>query len=134
MKGSGGTEGGIGLFFIGLCLSIGSAYLFLDSVRMTTGNFGWISGLYASRFSGGFQTTSMGIVFVPFFLGTFALFYDSSKKWAWWLMWSGVGIICVEILSKLHFYMNVKTSHFMLMLMCFSAGLAMLAKSYKAIK
>lgn len=134
MKGSGGTEGGIGLFFIGLCLAIGSLFMFFDSVRVTTGNFGWVSGMYGSYFSRGFQTTSMGIIFVPFFLGIFALFYDASKKWAWWLMWFGVGVILTEILSRIHFYMNVKTSHFILMLVLLAAGLAMMARSYKAVK
>lgn len=135
MKGSGGTEGGTGLFFIGLCLAIGSTYLFFDSVRVTTGaGFGWISGLYARNMSGGFQTTSMGIIFVPFFLGVFLLFYDASKRWAWWVMWGGVGIIAVEILSRIHFYMNVKTTHFMLMVVGLAAGLALMAKSYKSMK
>lgn len=119
------------LFSIGFLLTIGSLYFFLDSVRMTTNGFGFISGLYAHRFSGGMQTTSMGLIFVPFFLGVVALFYDASKNWAWWLMWFGVSIIGIEILSKIHFYMNVKTTHFMLMVICFAAGCAFMLRSYK---
>jgi len=134
MKGSGGTEGGTGLFFLGLCLSIGAVYFFFDSVRVTTGGFGWMTGLYARHMSGGFQTTSMGLIFVPFFLGVFLLFYDASKKWAWWIVWIGLGIIAVEILSRLHFYMNVKTTHLLLMFVGLAAGLALMAKSYKSLK
>lgn len=43
MKGSGGTEGGVGQFFIGLVLAGLAIYLFFDSVRVTTG-VGLVSG------------------------------------------------------------------------------------------
>lgn len=134
MKGSGGTEGGTGLFFLGICLAIGAVYFFFDSVRVTTGGFGWITGLYARHLHGGFQTTSMGLIFAPFFIGVFLLFYDAAFKWAWWIVWGGLGIIAVEILSRLHFYMNIKTTHLLMIFVGFAAGLALMARSYRAIK
>ena len=45
MRGSGGTPGGLGQFFVGLGLAIVSAYLFFDSVHVDTAPAGWISGL-----------------------------------------------------------------------------------------
>lgn len=134
MKGSGGTEGGVGTFFLGLCLAIGAAYFFFDSVRVGTGGHGWITGMYRGWFHGGWETTSLGVIFVPFFLGVLLLFYDARMKWAWWVMWGGLAIIAVEILSRLRFYMYMKTTHLLIIIAMLAAGTALMLKSYKSVK
>jgi hypothetical protein len=138
MKGSGGTQGGVGMFFIGLCLAIGATWLFFDSVRVGTAGYGWMSGAFhgwRGRGGGGMlETTSMGIIFVPFFLGVLALFYNSKQKWAWILTTVGVGIIAVEILSRLRFMMYMKTSSLILMIVMFAAGCAFMLRSYGSVK
>ena len=121
MKGSGGTEGGFFLFGFGFLLSALAGWLLLDSVIAETGR-GLISGFLRGgregvggghRFG---ETTSMGIIFVPFLVSVMALFYDASKKWAWWLLYLGLAIVAVEILSHLRFRMSMKTSHLLLVL------------------
>lgn len=132
LKGSGGTEGGIGLFTVGFALAIGALYFFFDSVNVSTGNYGLFSGFVRNQFQGSnFQTTSMGLIFVPFFLGVVALFYESKWKWAWGLMYVGLGIISIEILSHIRFMMHMKSSHFLLLIVLFGAGVAMMLRSYK---
>jgi hypothetical protein len=132
MKGSGGTEGGLGQFAIGFGLAMLALYLFFDSIRVSSG-IGMVSrGLFGGRGSGGFwETTSMGIVFMPFFLGVLALFYDAKQKWAWWLMWLGVAVMAVEIISCMRFRFDIKTTHFLGMLTLFAAGAAMMMRSYR---
>jgi len=130
MKGSGGTEGGIADFLIGACLAGLAVYLFFDSVRMTTGGHGLVSGLLLARRGGHWETTSMGIVFVPFGIGVFSLFVDASRKWAWWLTHIGLAIVAIEILSRIRFLLEIKTSHFILMLLLFLFGCALMFKSY----
>lgn len=135
MKGSGGTEGGFLSFGVGFLLSALAAYLLLDSVIATTGN-GLFSGFIRGRNGVGSgrsfgETTSMGIVFLPFMLGVVALFYDAGKKWAWWLTYIGLGVVAVEILSHLRFQMSVRTSHLLLMLGMFAAGVGLMLRSYK---
>jgi len=131
MKGSGGTEGGFFLFGIGFLLSAIAAYMLFDSVNATTG-YGLFSGMMrGSQHSGFGHTTSMGIVFVPFMLGVVALFYDASKKWAWFLMYAGVTIVGIEILSHIRFEMKMKTSHLILMLGMFAAGVGLMLRSYR---
>ncbi len=135
MKGSGGTEGGFFLFGIGFAMSALAAWLLLDSVIAETGH-GVLSSLLRRRDGvGGGQrfgeTTSMGIIFVPFLAGVVALFYDASKKWAWWLLYIGLGIVAVEILSHLRFRMSVKVSHLMMMLGMFAAGVGLMLRSYR---
>ena len=130
MKGSGGTEGGIADFVIGFCLAGLAVYLFFDSVRMTTGGHGFVSGLLSARRGGHWETTSMGIVFVPFGIGVFSLFVDATRKWAWWLTHIGLAIVAVEILSRVRFLIEIKTSHFFMMLILFLFGCALMFKSY----
>ena len=133
MRGSGGTEGGVGQFCIGMLMAGIGAWLFFDSVRVATDGAGWVSGLiHQGRGGHGpVETTSMGILFIPFFLGVFSLFVNTKQKWAWGLTWLGIGILTVEVLSRVRFYMNTKLTHFGLMLILFAAGCAFMFRSYR---
>ena len=134
MKGSGGTEGGVGQFFIGLLLAGLGIYLFFDSVRVTTG-IGLISGdlhRLVGRGSGGLgETTSMGILFVPFVIAVITLFYDARKKWGWWLLYFSIAVIAVEILSRIRFLMNTKLTHLLGMMVLFAAGVGLILRSLR---
>jgi len=129
MIGSGGTPGGIGKFWIGFVLMALGVYFFFDSVRVTTGQFGWISRQTSGWFGG--HTGSMGIVFLPFIIGVISLFYDSKQTWAWVLMYAGLAVIAVEILSRVHFLMNVKTTHLLMMFVLFAGGVGLMLHSYR---
>ena len=133
MKGSGGTEGGVGQFFLGFGLAALAVYLFFDSVQVMTDGGGLISGMIRGRRGGGGgmgHTTSMGILFIPFFVGVFSLFVNSRQKWAWGLTYLGIGILSIEIASRFRFYINMKLTHLLLMLILFAAGSAMMFRSY----
>jgi hypothetical protein len=136
MKGPGGTEGGIGKFTIGLVLTAVAVYLFFDSVRVSTAGYGWVSGLmHGGRGGHGlWETTSMGIVFIPFLIGVIALFYDAKMKWAWWLTYLGIAVLAVEIFSRVRFIWESKLTHVLLMLVLFAAGVGLMLRSYKEEK
>jgi len=76
------------------------------------------------------EVASMGIIFVPFLAGVMILFYDAEKKWAWWLSGLGLAVICVEILSRVRFVLNMKTTSLLLVLGMVAAGAGLLARSY----
>ncbi|MGB1260753.1 MAG: hypothetical protein ACPG6P_11975 [Akkermansiaceae bacterium] len=127
----GGTEGGTGSFLMGgglLLMAVGM-YLFLDSVRVESGHYGWMSGMIG-RGRQGLETTSMGIVFVPFLIGVGVLFFDASKKWAWWLAAAGLGVIVVEILSRIRFVLDMKTTHLLMILVMVAAGAGMALRAF----
>ena len=124
----GGTPGGLQKFGLGLALSAASLYFFFDSVRVDTRGVGWLSGWMGGRVGG---TTSMGILFLPFFIGIAALFYNAKQRWAWGLTWLGLGILIVEILSRIQFLMNMKTSHLLIMIVTFAAGTGLMLRSYR---
>ena len=131
MRGSGGTEGGLGMFLFGIALCVAALYFFLDSVQVTTGGVGWVGGALRRSMGGGGSTTSMGLIFVPFFLGVVLLFYNSKMMVGWVLMIIGLAIIIVEILSRIVFRMNMKTTHLLLLFIMMAAGLGMILKSFK---
>lgn len=124
----GGKEGGEGLFLGGVALMIAGLYFFLDSVRVSSGQFGAISGMIG-RGRQGMETTSMGIVFVPFLIGVGVLFYDSTKRWAWWLSGLGLAVIVIEMMSRIRFVMEIKTSTLLLMFCLIAAGAGLVARA-----
>jgi len=131
MRGSGGTEGGLGKFLIGFVLSVLALYLFFDSVRVSTAGHGLVSAWLGHGRGGAWETTSMGLLFVPFLLGVIALFYDARLKWAWGLMSLGIAILTIEILSRLRFFFNMKLAHLLLMIVLFGAGVGLMIRSFK---
>ena len=134
MRGSGGTEGGAGMFATGLVLAAAGVYLFFDSVMVTTGGLGWVSGMMHRGGGGFWETTSMGIIFVPFFIGVIALFYNARLLWAWILTALGLVVIAVEIISRIRFRLDAKTTHLLLIIVLFAAGLGLILRSYREKK
>jgi hypothetical protein len=132
MKGPGGTEGGVGKFAIGFALAALAVYLLLDSVHVQAG-YGWVSGLFRGGQGqpGAWQTTSTAIVFVPFVVGILALFYDASQRWAWYLTLGGLAVVAVEILSRIRFVFDIKTTHLLGILALFAAGAGLMLRSYR---
>ncbi|MEZ6124393.1 MAG: hypothetical protein R3C49_14640 [Planctomycetaceae bacterium] len=132
MKGSGGTDGGLGQFLIGFGLAALAVYLFFDSVRVITTGTGLVSGMLRGRGGHGQMgdTTSMGILFVPFFLGVFSLFVNARQRWAWVLTYFGIAVLAVEVISQIRFFVDMKLIHLLLMLILFAAGCALMFRSY----
>ncbi|MEM0896780.1 MAG: hypothetical protein AAGJ79_07820 [Verrucomicrobiota bacterium] len=130
---SGGTLGGGERFILGFALAAVSFYFFLDSVHVHTGGGGWISGAMRGGGRGNrlWETTSMGIVFLPFFLGVVALFYNAKIKWGWYLTWLGLAVIAIEIFSRIRFLLDMKVSHLLIMVVTFAAGTGLMLQSYR---
>jgi hypothetical protein len=131
MKGSGGTYGGFTQFTIGFFLAALATFLFLNSVYLTTLHVGIMGRAIGGGHGGWGETTSMGILFVPFFISLIALFYDARLKWAWWLLYIGLGILVIEILSRVRFRLEMKVTSLLLMIVLFSAGVGLILRSYR---
>ncbi len=122
----GGTPGGLGTFLAGLALSAVAAWFFVDSVRVVSRGGGWFSG-----WAGG---GGAGVIFLPLLVGVIGLFYNSRKIWPWILCGIGIVILFIEILSGLNFFINLKLSHLLIMLVSFAAGIGMILRSVKAME
>jgi hypothetical protein len=116
---------------VGLILAALGTYLFLDSVHVATGHGGLLSGMMGHGRGGLWETTSMGILFVPFFIGVIALFYDATKRWAWGLTLLSLVILAIEIFSRMRFRLDMKTTHLLGMIVLFSAGVGLMLRSYR---
>jgi hypothetical protein len=121
------------MFGLGVVLAVAAVYIFFDSIRVSTGHAGIVTGLIGDGRGRGrlIETTSMGIVFVPFFLGVFSLFVDARRKWAWALTYIGIAILAIEVLSRVRFVIDTKLTHFLAMLVLFAAGCALMFRSYR---
>jgi hypothetical protein len=132
VRGAGGTPGGTWLFFSGLVLAAAGLWFFLSSVHVVTSPVGMVSGLFnRGMFGGGMPAASTGIVFAPIFIGLVLLFYDARMKWGWALFYAGLAIIVIEIMSRIQFLMNVRTSSLLLMLGMVAAGIGMMLRSFR---
>ncbi|MDC0275542.1 hypothetical protein OAL00_01255 [Verrucomicrobiales bacterium] len=139
----GGREGGEIIFLIGLVLACLGLWFFFDSVIMRSDSQGgMISNAMRGRGGGGgggqggrmSNTTSMGIIFVPLFIGIVALFFDVRKTWAWGVTIIGLAILVIEIVSRLRFDFAGKTSSGILMLVMIAGGFGMMLRGYIADK
>jgi hypothetical protein len=117
------------MFFIGLGLTLLGGYLFFDSVRVVTG-MGIVGRMFGAR-GGWLGTTSMGIVFVPLLIGVIALFYNATWRWAWYMLYFGIAVITIEILSRIQFFLNTKLTHLLGMMVLFAAGVGLMLRSYR---
>jgi len=125
----GGTDGGALKFLFGLALSIVGVYLLIDSVRIETGHAGIISGRMGG--AGGINgTASMGVLFVPLFIGVTALFFNARKTWAWVITWIGLAIIIIDVISRIRPVMSMKLSYLIIMLVMIAGGLGLMLKAF----
>ena len=131
-RGAGGTPGGTWLFFWGLALAAAGLWAFLGSVQVVTSPCGMVSGVLShGMFGGGGASLSTGMVFAPIFIGLVLLFYDARWKAGWALFYVGLALIVIEVMSRIQFLMNVRSSHLLLMLGMVAAGIGMMLRSFR---
>ena len=127
----GGRPGGEVKVLIGVLLMIAGVWLFFDSVRFTTGYGGLVSGAISGGRHGRLaETTSMGVVLVPLFIGVVALFFDVKKRWAWGLTGTGLVILAVEVVSRFRPVMEIKATHLFILIVLIAGGLGLMLRGY----
>ncbi len=120
MKGAGGTEGGIALFFVGLAMAVGGAYLLTQRVTVTSGFWSFFGG------------HTFGLSLLPLVVGAGVLFYDCRRPLGWILTAAGTLIVFLGILLNLRIYFE-PTSLFdtLVMLVLLAGGLGLVARSLR---
>jgi len=120
-RGAGGTEGGIGTFFMGFVMAVAGGWLLTNQVTVTSG--GWRLWGY----------NAFGLSLLPFVIGIGFLFFDGKSKLGWLLTAAGAVIIFVGILTNLDIYFR-PTSLFntILMLVLLLGGIGLVARSLRA--
>jgi hypothetical protein len=121
MRGAGGTEGGLGTFFVGFVMAVAGGWLLTNQVMVTTG--GWM--LWGHN--------GFGLSLIPLIAGVMWLFFDGRSVIGWLLTIAGAVIIFVGILTNLDIYFR-PTSLFntVLMLVLLAGGIGLVARSLRA--
>ena len=121
VRGAGGTSGGIGMFLIGLAMTVAGAYILTNRVTVTSG-FWQLWGY-----------NSFGLSLLPLIAGIGILFFNGRSIAGWLLLFVGVVIIFTGILMNLQIYFQ-STSLFntIIMLVLLAGGIGLVARSLKA--
>lgn len=129
MRGAGGSEGGLGRFFLGLVMLIGGFYLFFNSIVVTHQfHLG-----YAIFNIGGFSVTS-GLLMIPFILGIGMIFYNSKNPIGWIVSIAALVTVTFGVLSNIEFRMvRMSLFNLMLILVLFIGGLGLFLSSLREL-
>lgn len=128
MRGAGGSEGGIGQFFIGLVMMIAGGYLFLSAVQVSVGSMGFGLGLFHF---GTFNVTS-GMVFVPFMFGVGMLFYSARNPIGWILAGASIVMLAFGIITNLRMHLRpMNAFELMTIIVLAVGGLGLLLNSLR---
>ena len=123
INGAGGTDGGVGKFFLGLFMMGVGFYMLLSKIVVTSG-FGMGYSLY--RFggaggSGGFGLTT-GMIFIPMMFGIGWIFYNAKSIWAWMLTLVSLGAMIFGVISSLKIKMMTMTSFDLIVILVLAVG------------
>ncbi|HEY0141007.1 MAG TPA: hypothetical protein VGF48_08925 [Thermoanaerobaculia bacterium] len=119
-RGAGGTEGGIGMFFIGAAMAIAGAYLLLNQVTVTHG--GW--SVYGYN--------AFGLALLPLILGIGLLFFSGRSVIGWLLTFVGVVIVFAGIIGNLSmYYRSTSLFHTLGMFVLLAGGIGLVARALK---
>ena len=121
LRGAGGTSGGVGMFLLGLAMTVAGAYILTNRVTVTSG-FWQVWGY-----------NTFGLSLLPLIFGIGILFFNGKSIAGWQLLFVGVVIIFTGILMNLEIYFQ-STSLFntIIMLVLLAGGIGLVARSLKA--
>jgi uncharacterized protein len=123
MRGAGGTEGGVGQFFVGLAMAVAGGWLLTNQVTVTSGFWGY------------FGHHTFGLSLLPLVLGIGLLFFDGKSVLGWLLTVGGAAIIIVGILVNLRIYFQPTTLfNTLMMLILLAGGLGLVARALRPYK
>lgn len=130
MRGAGGTEGGIGRFFIGLIMMVAGGYLFLHNIHVSIG-FG-LGYQYFSFWGVGFTS---GMVLVPFIFGIGLMFYNASNILGWLLTGASLVMLGFGVIAQTRFHLqNMSAFDLLTILVLLVGGIGLFLSSLRSTK
>lgn len=121
MKGAGGTEGGVGTFFLGLGMVVAGGYLFLQRVTVSSGF--WDFG----------GRNAFGLSLLPLLVGIGILFFNGKSAIGRLLTGGGFLIIVVGIIANMRVYFGPTSLYDTLLILgLLAGGIGLVARSLRA--
>jgi hypothetical protein len=129
IKGAGGTEGGIGSFFLGLAMMIGGGYLFFASIQVVNHfHFGY------SLFRLGSIPMTSGMVMIPFIFGIGIIFYNAKNPLGWLLAVGSLVMLSFGVVSSINFRMRSMSAFELIMILVLMiGGLGLFLRSLRSL-
>lgn len=125
-EGAGGRSGGLGMFFIGLLMTLAGGYMFLTSVRVST-TF-WSRGMFGTAVS------PFGATMVIFIIGVILVFYDADKKIGWIIAGLSLVVMLIGIIVNLQVYLfNTTLFVTLIMFVLLFGGIGLMARAVRAV-
>lgn len=129
MRGAGGTEGGAGLFLIGLTMMVVGFYLLLNSIVVNVG-FGFGMRMFGV---GGISVTS-GMVMIPFIAGVIFIFYNSKNPIGWLLAIGSLAALFAGVLVNTQFrFQRMSAFDLITILVLAFGGLGLFLRSLRSL-
>lgn len=120
ISGAGGTQGGIGEFFLGLIMFAVGIFIFLSNVTVTNG-FSFSTTLF--RIGGGFGVDIVsGMILIPFMIGVGLVFYNRKNIIGWLLTVGSVFFLIIGIIVSLRFVFRPMNAFSILLLLILIFG------------
>jgi len=117
IKGAGGTEGGMGRFFLGLVMMVGGGYMLLNAIQVTH-HFSLGYRLYAV---GGVGLTS-GMVLIPFMFGIGLIFFNARSLFGWLLAGGSLVALVFGVIASIQFRMRPMSAFDLLVILVLLVG------------
>lgn len=127
LKGAGGTNGGIGQFFIGLIMIIAGAYLFLNAIHI-----GYAFHLGYRLYSFGTFNLTTGMVLILFMFGVGLIFYNYKNILGWLLTAASLIMLGVGMIASVQFYLrDMSAFEFLIILVLLVGGIGLFLRSFR---
>lgn len=129
--GAGGSEGGLGRFFIGLIMLISGFYLLLNNIHV--GSYGGFGGGFGRSLSFGGRTITSGFVMIPFIFGIGMIFYNAKNYFGWFLAIASIIMLMVGVITNINFHFNnLSAFDLIIILILFIGGAGLFLSSLKS--
>lgn len=128
IKGAGGSEGGIGHFFIGLAMMIAGGYLFLNNIHVGHNFSLRIPIFHIGRFG-----VTSGYVLFPFIFGIGMIFFNSRNILGWLLSIASLIMLGAGMIASIQFHFARMTAFELIsILVLLFGGLGLFLRSLRS--
>lgn len=121
LKGAGGTNGGIGTFFLGLFMMSGGFYLLFKAISVSSG-FGFGLPLFGFSAFGGSYGISGGMVLIPLMFGIGMVFFNAKNIFGWILFIGSITALIFGVIASLHFSFATMSAFDLLVILVLAIG------------
>jgi len=129
VQGAGGTDGGVGQFFLGLVMMVAGGYLFFNAIHITN-HFGLGYGLFRV---GGVSITS-GLVLIPFIFGVGMIFYNAKNIIGWLLAAASLIMLGFGVIAATEFrFQRMTAAQLIIILVLFVGGIGLFLNSLRRL-